>query len=211
MEPLHIMTQWTGKPKSVAYGAGLQAVTHIADHHIFKGSKVQSADAIAAHASTHGDGGSALAEAAIARSSTQQSHLGVKAHAGAHGAKAEARSKGIPGTGGLAAAFASAEVAAANSSAEASVLGARASADATVGRVQAGFAGTPLSVGAEGPGAGASLGCHVNQIGGAVGAHAGEANAGPFAIRAGVKFGGGLENGCPVVHLGPVSTPCTVM
>lgn len=44
-----------------------------------------------------------------------------------------------------------------------------------------------------------------------VGAHMAEASAGPFAARAGVKFGGGLENGVPVLHAGPVSAPCSLM
>ena len=38
-----------------------------------------------------------------------------------------------------------------------------------------------------------------------VGAHLGEAQAGPFAVRAGVKLGAEVINGVPVVHLGPVS------
>jgi hypothetical protein len=38
-----------------------------------------------------------------------------------------------------------------------------------------------------------------------------ELSAGPFAARAGVKLGGGLENGIPVVHAGPISTPCSLM
>ena len=197
--------------RSMAAGAALQAATHVADHHIFKDGKTNSANAITAHAAANGSGGSALAEAAAARSGTQQANLGVKAHASAVGAKAEARSKGIPGTGDLCAAFAGVEAATANTSAEASVLGARASADATLARVQAGFAGTPICLAAEGPGAGVSAGVHASQIGAAVGAHAGEVSAGPFAARAGVKFGGGIENGCPVVHMGPVSTPCSVM
>lgn len=136
----------------------------------------------------------------------------IKVHAGAHVVKAEARSNWFdPDTGDLGAAFASGEYGAANSSAEVCVLGARASADATTVRVQAGFAGTPLCVGAEGPGCSASAGLHFQHIGVSVGIHVGQANAGPFAVRAGVKFGGGFENGVPVAHLGPVSTPCAVM
>ena len=122
----------------------------MADHHILKDCKANSANAIAAHARTHEP---ALAEAAAARSS----------------------------------------------------------ADTTLARVQAGFAGTPLCVGAKGPSVGISAGAHFSQLGAAVGAHAGEASAGPFAARAGVKFGGGIENGCPVVHFGPVSAPCSIM
>jgi len=44
----------------------------------------------------------------------------------------------------------------------------------------------------------------------AAGAHAGEVSAGPFAVRAGVKIGAGIEGGIPVLHLGPASTPCSI-
>jgi len=42
------------------------------------------------------------------------------------------------------------------------------------------------------------------------GAHVGELSAGPWAVRAGGKFGGGVEGGVPVLHAGPVSTPCSI-
>lgn len=44
----------------------------------------------------------------------------------------------------------------------------------------------------------------------ALSAHMGELSAGPFAVRAGGKFGGGIEGGVPVVHAGLVSTPCSI-
>ena len=196
-------------------GAVVGALGNIADYHIFKDSKVQSASRIGQHASAHGSCGSAMAEVGARRASKQVKESipkAIKVHAGAHVVKAEARSKWPnPDAGDLVAPFASGEYVAANSSAEVCVLGARASADATTVRVQAGFAGTPFCVGAEGPGCSASAGLHLQQIGASVGIHVGQANAGPFAVRAGVKFGGGIENGVPVAHLGPVSAPCAVM
>ena len=47
--------------------------------------------------------------------------------------------------------------------------------------------------------------------GAAVAASLGEARAGPFAARAGVKFGAGVRNGVPEVDLGPVTVPCSIM
>ena len=47
--------------------------------------------------------------------------------------------------------------------------------------------------------------------GASAGAHFGEAKAGPFGVRAGVKFGAGIRNGIPEVDLGPVTAPCSVM
>lgn len=58
---------------------------------------------------------------------------------------------------------------------------------------------------AQGPCAEASAG----PGGFSVGAHAGEVGAGPFAARAGAKFGAGIEDGIPTLHAGPVS--CSVM
>ena len=48
--------------------------------------------------------------------------------------------------------------------------------------------------------------------GASVEASAGEARAGPFAARAGVKFGAGFRNGVPEVDLGPVTvSACSVI
>lgn len=60
-------------------------------------------------------------------------------------------------------------------------------------------------------GAGAEASLESLTLSASAGAHLAEANAGPFAVRAGAKFGGGLEGGIPVLHAGPVSAPCSVM
>ena len=99
----------------------------------------------------------------------------------------------------------------AQAGAVAGVLGVKASANATVGRVSAGLANTPITASAEGPGAAAGAGLHAGHIGAYAGAHFGEVAAGPFAARAGVKFGGGIENGIPILHAGPASAPCCIM
>ena len=75
----------------------------------------------------------------------------------------------------------------------------------------AGIKHTPLQVSAEGLGTGAKAGIAVDYVGAEVGAHLGEVSAAGFGIRAGVKFGGAVENNIPVVHLGFVSVPCTIM
>lgn len=60
-------------------------------------------------------------------------------------------------------------------------------------------------------GAGAEASLESLTLSASAGAHLAEANAGPFAVRAGAKFGGGVEGGIPVLHAGPVSAPCSVM
>lgn len=60
-------------------------------------------------------------------------------------------------------------------------------------------------------GAGGEASLETWTLSASAGTHLAEANAGPFAVRAGVKFGGGVEGGIPVVHAGPVSAPCSVM
>lgn len=90
-------------------------------------------------------------------------------------------------------------------------LGAHAGAEACVGKAEAGLAHTPLKVHAKGPGAEAEAGVSWEYAGATVGAYAGEARVGPFAVRAGVKFGAGVRNGVPEVDMGPVTVPCSVM
>lgn len=80
-------------------------------------------------------------------------------------------------------------------------------AEAVVGRVEAESA--PAH--AQGPAAEAEVGFSGHYTGGNVGASLGEARAGPFAARAGVKFGAGVRNGVPEVDLGPVTVPCSIM
>ncbi|KAG5277556.1 hypothetical protein AALO_G00118960 [Alosa alosa] len=86
-----------------------------------------------------------------------------------------------------------------------------AGAEACLGVAAAGLGGTPLQVHAKGPGANAEAGASKEYTGASAGAHAGEVRAGPFAARAGVKFGAGIRNGDPEVDLGPVTTPCCIM
>lgn len=91
-------------------------------------------------------------------------------------------------------------------------LGAHAEASAMLAHVEAGLTHVPFAqVSASGPGAKAETGVSWKYTGASVGAHAGEARAGPFAARAGVKFGVGMRNGVPEVDLGPVTAPCSVM
>ena len=63
----------------------------------------------------------------------------------------------------------------------------------------------------QGPAANAETGVSWDYTGAAVAASFGEARAGPFAARAGVKFGAGVRNGVPEMDLGPVTVPCSIM
>ena len=87
-------------------------------------------------------------------------------------------------------------------------------ASVTTAKVEAGLTNIPLAnVSAEGPGAGADAGVSWKHTGVSAGAHFGEAKAGPFSVRAGVKFSAGIRNGIPGAHvnLGPVTASCSVM
>ena len=64
---------------------------------------------------------------------------------------------------------------------------------------------------ATGPEAKAEAGVSWKYTGASAGAYVGEAKAGPFAVRAGVKVGIGFRNGVPEADLGPVTTPCSIM
>lgn len=83
-------------------------------------------------------------------------------------------------------------------------------ASAVLVKVEAGITHVPFAqVSASGPGANAETGVSWKYTGASAGAYAGEARAGPFAARAGVKFWVEIRNGVPEVDLGPVS--CSVM
>lgn len=83
-------------------------------------------------------------------------------------------------------------------------------ASALLGKVEAGITHVPFAqVSVSGPGANAETGVSWKYTGASAGTYAGEARAGPFAARAGVKFGVGIRNVVPEVDLGPVS--CSVM
>ena len=64
-----------------------------------------------------------------------------------------------------------------------------------------------LQVSAQGPGAQAETGASWDYTGVNVGASLGEARAGPFAVRAGLKFGVGVRNGVAEVDFGPFTVP----
>lgn len=197
---------------SLAVGAGVQAGTWIADHHMFKDAKVDRNVAMIANDAEHGgDKVKAVASAPKAEAYHMRSGFGVKVGSVASVGHARAQSGGIPGTGDLYAAFAEAEAPNAKSQAEASCLGVKVAAKTSIGHVAVGFDGSPARALASGPTVGASAGIHASLIGASVEAHAGEVSLGPFAVRAGVKFGGGIENGIPVRHLGPVSIPCSIL
>ena len=87
--------------------------------------------------------------------------------------------------------------------AEASVSGAKAEVD--VSNVP--YAQAQASVLA----AGAQTGASWKYTGASAGASLAEASAGPFAVRAGFKFGAGVRNGVPEVDLGLVTVPCSIM
>lgn len=83
-------------------------------------------------------------------------------------------------------------------------------ASAVLTKVEAGITHVSFAqVSASGPGANAETGVSWKYTGASAGAYAGEARAGPFAARAGVKFGVEIRNGVPEADLGPVS--CSVM
>jgi len=112
-----------------------------------------------------------------------------------------------------------AEAGAACAQAKAKDYGASASAHATVARAGAnastgiGAVDKNLKVSASLPSAGGRAEANLKTLTAqaAVGAHLAEAEAGPFAVRVGVKFGGGVQGGVPYVDMGPVTTPCSIM
>lgn len=155
----------------------------------------------------HAGAGAGVAKATAGASANP---LQAKAGAAAYGPSANAKAALVEGI-----VEASAEAYVGKAAAEAGVgiehLGAYAVAEAVTARAGAGIAHTPLQTHAQGPAAGAETGASWDYTGGNVSASLGEARAGPFAVRAGVKFGAGIRNGVPELDLGPVSVPCSVM
>ena len=84
-------------------------------------------------------------------------------------------------------------------------------ANVVVGKAAVGITNTPLQAHVSVGEAGGEAGVGWQYPGVNIGASFAEAKAGPFAARAGVKFGGGIRNGIPEVDLGPVTTPCSIM
>ena len=83
-------------------------------------------------------------------------------------------------------------------------------ASAVLAKVEAGITHVPFAqVSASSTGANAETGVSWKYTGASAGAYAGEARVGPFAARAGVKFGVEIRNGVSEVDLEPVS--CSVM
>ena len=145
-----------------------------------------------------------------ATASASANPLQAKAGAAAYGPSANAKAALVEGI-----VEANAEAYVGKAAAEAGFgiehLGAYAAAEAVTARAGAGIAHTPLQAHAQGPAAGAETGVSWDYAGGNVSASLGEARAGPFAVRAGVKFGAGIRNGVPELDLGPISVPCSVM
>lgn len=155
----------------------------------------------------HAAAGAGVAKATASASANP---LQAKAGAAAYGPSANAKAALVEGI-----VEASAEAYVGKAAAEAGFgiehLGAYAAAEAVTARAGVGVAHTPLQAHAQGPAAGAETGASWDYSGGNVSASLGEARAGPFAVRAGVKFGAGIRNGVPELDLGPVSVPCSVM
>ena len=208
------------KEKGAAFG---RQVANNANDQLWKkvgAHKSANAEAFSHHAHTsatatevvgvkvaHAAAGAGVGKAAASASANP---LQAKAGAAAYGPNANAKAALVEGI-----VEASAEAYVGKAAAEAGFgiehLGAYAKAEAVTARAGAGVAHTPLQAHAQGPAAGAETGASWDYAGGNVSASLGEARAGPFAVRAGVKFGAGIRNGVPEVDLGPVSVPCSVM
>mmetsp|Transcript_77524 Transcript_77524/g.149803 ORF Transcript_77524/g.149803 Transcript_77524/m.149803 type:complete len:268 (-) Transcript_77524:44-847(-) len=196
-----------------AIGAGVGMAIHVATHHIHKDDELKGGSAsVGENYAGKADGSHFHAQFVNARATAGAGKLGVQALASAHVAHVRAQAcGGIPGAGNLGAPVFEATGVGADSNATASVLGAQAGARASGARASVGLEGTPATLGLDLAGAGAAAGLHLAHMGAYAGFHLAEAHAGPFAGRFGLKYGGGIENGIPVIHAGPVSAPCTVM
>ena len=86
-----------------------------------------------------------------------------------------------------------------------------AQAGVAAGKAAVGLTNTPLQAHVSVAEASGEAGVGWQYTGANIGASLAEAKAGPFAVRAGAKFGAGIRNGVPEVDLGPVTTPCSVM
>ena len=136
------------------------------------------------------------------------SKYGVGAASGASVAEAGARADFVNGVIGV---EANSSAAKASAGASASVMGLEAKANAHVAKLQCGVKNTPLQVSVGAIEAGAHAGASVRYVGASLGVYLAETKVGPFAVRAGVKFGAAIENGIPVIDVGPVTTPCCII
>ena len=184
---------------------------HLANHEIYKNGTHSYEEAGMNISRTKGEDGNAEAIFIGARAGKVESKHGVAVNADACVFDSYACAKGIPGTGDLLAPNASASLCKAEAGAQANILGVKANAEATYAKAQVGLKGVPvLSASASVMGSEAKAGASLDYIGASAGAHLAEAQAGLFAARAGVKVGAEINMGIPVVHLGPVSTPCNI-
>ncbi|KAL2082186.1 hypothetical protein ACEWY4_022004 [Coilia grayii] len=152
----------------------------------------------------------ASAEALHASASATATPVGVRADATAYVVEVRAHASVVEDVLGAEAA-ASALKASAEAAAGLGVLGVAAGAEAGVVKAEVGIYNTPLYAHAKAFGAEAEAGLSWKYTGFTVGAHLGEAKAGPFAVRAGVKFGAGIRHGVPEVDVGLITIPCSVM
>ena len=136
------------------------------------------------------------------------SKYGVGAASGASVAEAGASADFVNGVIGV---EANASAAKASAGASTSVMGLEAKANAHVAKLQCGVKNTPLQVSVGAIDAGAHAGASVRYVGASLGVYLAETKVGPFAVRAGVKFGAAIENGIPVIDVGPVTTPCCII
>ena len=136
------------------------------------------------------------------------SKYGVGAASGASVAEAGASADFVNGVIGV---EANASAAKASAGASASVMGLEAKANAHVAKLQCGVKNTPLQVSVGAIDAGAHAGASVRYVAASLGVYLAETKVGPFAVRAGVKFGAAIENGIPVIDVGPVTTPCCII
>ena len=136
------------------------------------------------------------------------SKYGVGAASGASVAEAGASADFVNGVIGV---EANASAAKASAGASTSVMGLEAKANAHVAKLQCGVKNTPLQVSVGAIDAGAHAGASVRYVGASLGVYLAETKVSPFAVRAGVKFGAAIENGIPVIDVGPVTTPCCII
>ena len=136
------------------------------------------------------------------------SKYGVGAASGASAEEAGASADFVHGVIGVKANVSKAK---ASAGASTSVMGLEAKANAHVAKLQCGVKNTPLQVSVGAIEAGAHAGASVRYVGASLGVYLAETKVGPFAVRAGVKFGAAIENGIPVIDVGPVTTPCCII
>ena len=178
-------------------------------------NNVQRNEKYGTHTQTESRQGSAQAGAHVIGNNNVNKDGIAPANASVASAGASASTKSLHGTTTVstrtdifhAGAFAVAKGTTAKVGAQACVVQAKVSLDVPVPLIS-----ENLTASVSDPTAGADAKADLKSVSlsAAVGAHAGEAQAGPFTVRAGAKFGGGIEGGVPVAHIGPVSVICDI-